>query len=164
MDTARFRAILAEELNVAPHSIHAYVMGEHGNSSLASWSTATVGGEKILAYAQRIGKPISEERQKEISAEVIDAGFKIYRGKKATYYGIAASLTKIIEAIVKNQNADLTVSTWQDDIYGVKNICLSLPTIIDRQGAHQSLLPDLSNEEAWALKNSAMVMEKYSKI
>lgn len=162
LDTARFRAILAEELKVAPHSIHAYVMGEHGNSSLPSWSTATVGGEKILSYAKRIGKPISEERQKEIEAAVIDSGFKIYRGKKATYYGIAASLTKIIEAIVKNQKADLTVSTLQDDVYGVKNICLSLPTIIDKTGAHQSLLPDLSSEEAWALKNSAQVMEKYN--
>lgn len=164
LDTARFRAILADELNVAPHSIHAYVMGEHGSSSLASWSTATVGGEKILSYAARIGKPISEERQKEISAEVIDAGFKIYRGKKATYFGIAASLVKIIEAIVKNQKADLTVSTLQEDVYGIKNICLSLPTIIDKTGAHQSLLPDLSSEEAWALKNSAQIMDKYSKL
>ena len=163
LDTARFRTILAEELNVAPHSIHAYVMGEHGNSSLVSWSTATVGGENILSYAKRIGKPISEERQKEIAAEVIDAGFKIYRGKKATYYGIAASITKIIEAIVKNQKADLTVSSLQEDVFGIKNICLSLPTIIDRNGAHQSLLPDMSNEEAWALKNSAEIMDKFDK-
>ena len=90
--------------------------------------------------------------------------YRINRSKKSTYYGISASLTKIIEAIAKNQRADLTVSTLQEDIYGVKNICLSLPTIIDRTGAHQSLLPDLSSEEAWALKNSAQIMDKYSKL
>ena len=70
LDSARFRAILAEELNVAPHSIHAYVMGGLGNAALPSWSTATIGGEKILSYAARIGKPISEERQKEIAEEI----------------------------------------------------------------------------------------------
>lgn len=164
LDSARFRAILAEELNVAPHSIHAYVMGGLGNSALPSWSTATIGGEKILSYAARIGKPISEERQKEIAEEVVASSSRINRSKKSTYYGISASLTKIIEAIAKNQRADLTVSTLQEDIYGVKNICLSLPTIIDRTGAHQSLLPDLSSEEAWALKNSAQIMDKYSKL
>lgn len=164
LDSARFRAILAEELNVAPHSIHAYVMGGLGNSALPSWSTATIGGEKILSYAARIGKPISEERQKEIAEEVVASSSRINRSKKSTYYGISASLTKIIEAIAKNQRADLTVSTLQEDVYGVKNICLSLPTIIDRTGAHQSLLPDLSSEEAWALKNSAQIMDKYSKL
>ncbi len=164
LDSARFRAILAEELNVAPHSIHAYVMGGLGSSALPSWSTATIGGEKILSYAARIGKPISEERQKEIAEEVVASSSRINRSKKSTYYGISASLTKIIEAIAKNQRADLTVSTLQEDIYGVKNICLSLPTIIDRTGAHQSLLPDLSGEEAWALKNSALAAEKLSKI
>ena len=164
LDSARFRAILAEELNVAPHSIHAYVMGGLGNAALPSWSTATIGGEKILSYAARIGKPISEERQKEIAEEVVASSSRINRSKKSTYYGISASLAKIIEAIAKNQRADLTVSTLQDDIYGVKDICLALPTIIDRNGAHQSLLPDLSGEEAWALKNSAQTAEKLSKI
>lgn len=162
LDSARFRAILAEELNIAPHSIHAYVMGEHGTSALPSWSTATIGGEKILSYANRIGKPISEDRQKQIALEIVESVSKINRSKKSTYYGISAAIAKIIEAIAKNQKADLTVSTLQEDVYGIKNICISLPTIIDRTGAHQSLLPDLSSEEAWALKNSAQIMGKYN--
>lgn len=160
LDSARFRAIIGQRLGLCPQSIHAYVLGEHGSSSLISWSTATIGGTKIEDYAAKTGFPISKEEQSEIAAEVIDAGFKITRGKKATYYGIASSLVKIIEAIAKDQKCDLTVSTLHREVYGIKNICLSLPTIIGKTGASQTIIPDLAEEEMLILKKSAVVMEQ----
>ena len=163
LDSARFRALLGEKLGLCPQSIHAYVLGEHGSSSVVSWSTASIGGVKIEEYAAKIGRPISKDEQKEIAKQVIDAGFKISRGKKATYYGIASSLVKIIEAIAFDKKCDLTVSTLHEDVYGISNICLSLPTLVGKAGAYQTVLPNLSENEMIALKKSAVVMEQADK-
>ena len=158
LDTARFRSILSEYFNVSPHSIHAYVMGEHGSSSLVSWSTASIGGSDLEHYALKNGRPLNGELKAKIAQDVIDAGFKIYHGKRATYYGIASALVKICEAIIKDEKRDLTVSTLHTDIEGVPDVCLSLPTIVSRRGAYGSVVPDLDGKELAALKHSAEVL------
>lgn len=160
LDTARYRTMLGEYFNVSPQSVHAYVLGEHGSSSLVSWSTASVGGLALEKYALKSDKLLNDAFKKQMSADVIDAGFKIYRGKKATYYGIAASLVKICGAIVKNERRELTVSVVQDNVCGVKNVPLSLPAIVGQDGAVHAVVPELNAEEEQILKHSAEVMAK----
>lgn len=163
LDTARFRALLSDYFNVSPQSIHAYVMGEHGSSALVSWSTATIGGSSLENYGIKTGRPLLNEVKAKMSQDVIDAAFKIYHGKRATYYGIASSLVKICEAIIKDEKRDLTVSTLHKEIAGFHDICLSLPTIVSRRGAYGSVVPDLNGQEMKELCRSAEVMDKAAK-
>ena len=160
LDTARFRAMLSDYFNISPHSIHAYVMGEHGSSSLVSWSTTSIGGSDIDNYAKETGVKLTDEFKQKISQDVIEAGFKIYHGKRATYYGIASSLVKICEAIIKDEKRTLTVSSLHKDIEGVKDVCLSLPTIVSRRGAYGAVVPNLSDREREKLRLSAEIMDK----
>jgi len=160
LDTARFRAMLSDYFNVSPHSIHAYVMGEHGSSSLVSWSTASIGGSSLDNYGTDTGRPLVNEAKAKMAQDVIDAGFKIYHGKRATYYGIASSLVKICEAIIKDEKRTLTVSSLHKNVEGFHDVCLSLPTIVSRRGAYGSVVPDLNDEERKELRRSAEVMDK----
>ncbi len=164
LDTARFREILGDKLNgISPKSIHAYVLGEHGNSALVSWSTAEVGGARLEDFEKALNYKLSAGDRNKLAHEVIDAGFKIYRGKKATYYGIASSLIKIITAIAHDTREILTVSIRHKEVEGVKDVCLSLPAIIDKNGAHDAFVPSLSAEERNRLKESAEIMHKANK-
>ncbi len=160
LDTARFRAMLSDYFNVSPHSIHAYVMGEHGSSSLVSWSTASIGGSNIDKYATETGRTLTQAFKNKTTQDVIDAGFKIYRGKRATYYGIASSLVQICEAIINDEKRTLTVSSLHKNIEGFHDICLSLPTVVSRRGAYGAVVPDLDVEELNELRHSAEVMDK----
>ncbi len=160
LDSARFRAMLSSRFNVSPRSIHAYVMGEHGSSSLVSWSTATIGGSNLKEYAERLGKPLNDEFRQQTTKDVIDVGFKIYHGKKATYYGIASSLVTICEAIIKDEGRDLTVSTLHYDVAGIDDVCLSLPTIVDKNGAHDAAVPSLDKTEMQELRRSAEILRQ----
>ena len=163
LDTARFRSVLSGYFNVSPRSIHAYVMGEHGSSSLVSWSTATIGGSDIKEYAERLGKPLSDEFKQQTTKDIIEVGFRIYHGKKATYYGIASSLVTICEAIVKDEERDLTVSTLHHEVAGIRDVCLSLPTIVDRRGAHDAAVPSLGETEMRELRRSAEILRQASR-
>ena len=124
---------------------------------------ADVGGARIEDFEKSFNKKLSAKDKEKIAHDVIDAGFKIYRGKKATYYGIASSLVKIITAIAHNTKEILTVSTRHKDVEGIKDVCLSLPTIIDKDGAHNAFVPSLSDEEKSKLKESAEIMDKANK-
>lgn len=160
LDTARFRAMLSDYFNISPHSIHAYVMGEHGSSSLVSWSTAAIGGSSIDNYAKETGVKLTDELKQKMSQDVIEAGFKIYHGKRATYYGIASSLVKICEAIIKDEKRTLTVSSLHKNIEGVKDVCLSLPSVVSRRGVYGAVVPNLSDKEKEKLRLSAEIMDK----
>lgn len=160
LDTARFRAMLSDYFNISPHSIHAYVMGEHGSSSLVSWSTAAIGGSSIDNYAKETGVKLTDELKQKMSQDVIEAGFKIYHGKRATYYGIASSLVKICEAIIKDEKRTLTVSSLHKNVEGVKDVCLSLPSVVSRRGVYGAVVPNLSDKEREKLRLSAEIMDK----
>ncbi len=162
LDTSRFRTLLGFHLGVSPQSIHAYVLGEHGDSEVLVWSAGDAGSIHIEDLAKMIGKPLTKEVKAEIDDGVRNSAYKIIDGKGATFYGIAGALTRICQAITNNEYAILTVSSHHDDVEGVKGVCLSLPTVIGKRGVHQVIKPHLNEEEAKALRESAKVMKQYS--
>lgn len=160
LDSARFCSILSDYLYVSPQSIHGIVIGEHGDSAVISWSTACVGAQPIEEFAQQIKRPIDDQRKQQISEEVIDVPYRIFQGKQATSYGIASSLAVICRAIAKDQKKVLTVSSCRPDVEGIKNVCLSLPAVIGRDGVEVMTYPQLSDIEKVQLKKSAEVLDQ----
>ncbi len=161
LDTARFRIILSQHLKLAPQSIHAYVLGEHGDSEVLIWSAALAGNMPLESYAAEMGISLNAEIKNHIDSEVRNAAYKIIAGKGATYYGIASGLCRICKAIAFNENAILTVSGHIEEIEGVKNICLSMPSIINRDGLKKILYPELSASEHVLLQQSAKKIYDY---
>ena len=155
LDTARFRTLLGQRLGIAPNSVHAYVIGEHGDSEVAVWSSAAAGSVSIRAFAEQIGRPIDEAMKAEVTAEVRDAAYRIIAGKGATCYGIGAGLARIAQAIMDDENAVLTVSIVTPDVEGIAEVPLSLPRVVGAHGVTADLMPSLSADERAALAASA---------
>ena len=155
LDTARFRTLLAEHLNIAPHSVHAYVLGEHGDSEVLAWSLGKVGGVPIEEFATQIGRPITDEVKAEIDEGVRRAAYRIIEGKGATYYGIGAGIARIARAIGDDEGAVLTLS----NVEGYGGICLSLPRVLSSKGIETTIQPMLSNEETEELIRSAEILK-----
>ena len=162
LDTSRFRTLLGYHLGVSPKSIHANVLGEHGDSEVLIWSNAEAGTLSLEEYAESVNKVLDDAKKAEIKDGVVNAAYKIIDGKGATFYGIAGALTQICRAINNNEYAILTVSSHHDDIEGVKGVSLSLPTVINRKGIFHVISPKLSDEERAKLKNSAEIMKEYT--
>ncbi len=156
LDTARFRTLLAEHLNIAPHSVHAYVLGEHGDSEVLAWSSGKVGGVPLEEFAEQIGRPISDEDKAGIDDGVRQAAYRIIEGKGATYYGIGAGIARIARAIGDDEGAVLTLS----NVEGFGGVSLSLPRVLKAKGIEATIQPMLSNEEAQALKRSAEILKE----
>jgi L-lactate dehydrogenase len=156
LDTARFRTLLAEHLNIAPHSVHAYVLGEHGDSEVLAWSSGKVGGVPLEEFAKQIGRPISHEDKTGIDDGVRQAAYRIIEGKGATYYGIGAGIARIVRAIEDDEGAVLTLS----NVEGFGGVSLSLPRVLKATGIEATIQPMLSNEEAQALKRSAEILKE----
>ena len=156
LDTARLRYLLGEHLEICSKNIHAYIMGEHGDSSFVPWSQSYVGCTHL--------KHILEQRNEDFSIldtiynDVQQAAYEIINRKKATYYGIGLGLTKIIKAILNNENEILTVSAYLDGTYGQKDIYIGVPSIINRQGIKQILELNLEEDEKSKLNNSCNVL------
>jgi L-lactate dehydrogenase len=155
LDTARFRTLLAEHLNIAPHSVHAYVLGEHGDSEVLAWSLGKVGGVPLGEFATQIGRPITDEVKEEIDKGVRHAAYRIIKGKGATYYGIGAGIARIARAIGDDEGAVLTLS----NVEGYGGICLSLPRVLKSKGIETTIQPMLSNEETEELIKSAEILK-----
>ncbi len=162
LDTSRFRTLLGYHLGVSPQSIHANVIGEHGDSEVLVWSAGDAGTVSLDKLAEEIGKPFNAETKAKIDDGVRNAAYKIIDGKGATFYGIAGALTRICAAITNNEYAILTVSSHQEDVEGVKGVCVSLPTVLGKRGVHKVIYPVLNAEEKAALKKSAEAMKEYS--
>lgn len=158
LDTARFRALLGSHLAVSPKSVHAYVLGEHGDSEVLCWSVADAGSITVEALARQIGRPLDAAAKARIDEGVRRAAYRIIDGKGATWYGIAGGLTRIIQAIGGDENAVLTVSMLAGDVEGVGPVSLSLPRVIGRRGVVRTLAPDLRADEHAALRRSAEVI------
>jgi L-lactate dehydrogenase len=155
LDTARLRAELAAHYCVDARNIHAYVLGEHGDSELVAWSSASLANVHLQEYCRLTGMSCTTQNMADIAARVRDAAYEIIRRKGATNFAIAAALTRIIEAVVRDQASVLTVSTLVDGHYGINGVCLSLPTIVDRSGIRRVLPIPLSEEEIGSLRRSA---------
>ncbi len=154
LDTARFRTLLAEHLKIAPHSVHAYVLGEHGDSEVLVWSSAHIGGVTIDEFASQIGRPIRSRDRARIDDGVRNAAYRIIAGKGATYFGIGAGIARIARAIADDEGAVLTLSNTDGD----NGVCLSLPRIVNAKGVVATIRPELSDAEAKALQHSASVL------
>jgi L-lactate dehydrogenase len=159
LDTARLRALVSQQLRVDPRSVHAYVIGEHGDSEVVIWSRASVAGMSISEFCRQRGTNCEEDMQREISERVRRAAYEIIERKGATYFAIGLGIRFIIESIVRDQNSILTVSTLMTGQLGVSGICLSLPTIVDLSGVDCVLVPALNEEEMAAYQRSARVLQ-----
>jgi L-lactate dehydrogenase len=158
LDTARFRYMLSEHLGVDPRSVHAYIIGEHGDSEVPVWSLANVAGMRLPTFCQENGIPLTSEDMDRIFAQTRDAAYEIIRRKGATYYAVAAGLIRITEAILRDQNTVLSISSLIEDYYGIDGVCLSLPTVISRRGIERLLRLELSPAEARGVRKSAEVL------
>lgn len=145
LDTARLRYLIGKYLQVSSKNVHAYIMGEHGDSSFVPWNHANVGCKKMEEIMKDNNHPMSDLEK--IYTEVQQAAYEIINRKKATYYGIGLGLTKIIKAIINDQNEIMTVSTYLNGEYGHKGLYIGVPTIINRKGAREILELQLEGEE-----------------
>ncbi len=163
LDTARFRTLLGYFLGVSTKSVHADVLGEHGDSEVLVWSSAEAGTLLLEDYALSVGKVLDDAKRAEIENGVVNAAYKIIAGKGATCFGIAGALMQICRAISNNDYSILTVSSHHSEVEGVSDVCLSLPTVINRRGIHHVIMPKLAENEHLALKRSAQKMQDFSK-
>lgn len=142
LDTARFRYLLSEEIGVAADSVHAYIIGEHGDSELAVWSSANVAGIKLQNILEN-----NEEKMEEIFVKTRDAAYEIIKAKGATYYGVAMGLTRISKAILGNEHSVLTVSAKLNGEYGHEDVYIGVPALINRNGIQKVFETPLSEKE-----------------
>jgi L-lactate dehydrogenase len=160
LDTARFRALLGETLGISPQSVHAHVLGEHGDSEVLIWSSADVGGVPLEEVARRMGSPLTAEAKRRIDERVRRAAYTIIEGKGATWYGIGAALARIVQAVRDDERTVFTLSST--DTPGYENVSLSLPRVVGAGGICATLPPSLSAEERFLLDRSAEILRKAS--
>jgi len=158
LDTARFRYLLGEHYKVDPRSVHAYIVGEHGDSELALWSLANIAGVRLREFVGLGSRGYDQAAMDSIFAQTRDAAYEIIRRKRATYYAIGLGLLTIVEAVLRDQRTVLTVSTPMAGQYGVRDISISLPTIVGRGGAEEVLNLVIAPEEEQAFRHSAQVL------
>ena len=155
LDSMRFRDRLAQHLDVAPTSIHAYVLGEHGDSSVLHWSHAVIAGMPVLEFAAQRGRPIDAALQLQMARDVRTAAYRIKAGKGVSNSGIGGCIVRLVKAIVEDESSVHAVSTFMPDLLGVANTCVSLPHVISRRGASTPFMPLLDAAETAALRASA---------
>lgn len=159
LDTARLRYIMSDYLKVSSKNIHAYIMGEHGDSSFVPWNHAYVGCKKIKDV-MKDGRHPMEDLNK-IHQDVVNAAYEIIDKKKATYYGIGMALSKIVKSVLDNDNSILTVSTYlKDGQYGQDDIFIGVPAIINNKGVRELLNLELNEEEQEKLDNSCKIIKE----
>lgn len=161
LDTARLRYIIGEKIGVSSKNIHAYIMGEHGDSSFVPWTHCYVGGKSLIEIYKETGRNISELEQ--IHTEVVNAAYEIINRKRATYYGIGIALTRLIMAILNNENAILPVSTLQNGEYGQEGIFIGVPAVVNGDGVREILKLKLNEEEQAKFDNSANTLREMIK-
>ncbi len=162
LDSARLRALLAEHVSLSARSVHAYVLGEHGDTSVVPWSLTTIGGMQLNQYCEKIcvNHGMCGKRElKGIEEDVRSAGGKIIASKGATYYAIAVAVKHICECVLGGTDSVLTVSSVIDGSYGIRDVALSLPSVIGDQGIRSVLTPPLLPEEEEQLHRSAEALK-----
>lgn len=160
LDTGRFRYELGEHLGVDSRSIHAFIIGEHGDSELAAWSEARVGGMPINDFCELRGHYDHEVSMEKIFNSVKNSAYEIIARKHATYYGIAMAVCRICAAIVRNEQSILPVSSLMTGEYGLENVVLSIPAVVDENGIETVVPIELNEKELAELQQSAAVLKK----
>jgi L-lactate dehydrogenase len=160
LDTARFRYLLGDYYNVDPRSVHAYIVGEHGDTELALWSTANVAGIPLRSFVSANGKGYDQTAMDTIFEQTRTAAYEIIKRKKATYYAIGLGLLTIVEAVLRDQKTVLTVSSPMTGQYGVEGMSISLPSVVGREGVEQVLTLPMSEAEVAAFRQSAQTLQE----
>jgi len=158
LDTARFRTLLANHFDVDPRSLHAHIIGEHGDSEVPVWSLANIAGVRLADLGGEGWPKFEAKAMEEIFLKTRDAAYHIIERKGATYYAVASGLLRIVEAIVRDQSTVLSASSLLTGQYGLSNVCLSLPTVINRRGVARLLQLDLDASEREKLTRSAEIL------
>jgi L-lactate dehydrogenase len=160
LDTARFRSLLGAHCGVDAHHVHAYVCGEHGDSEVLTWSLASIGGMPLEDFIKRRGVTLDDDVRKSIDDGVRRAAYTIINGKGATYYGIGSALSRIVDVVLHDQRAILTVCTPTPMVAGVADVTVAMPRLVGGDGVLASFEPPLNNAEQSALANSAGIIRE----
>ena len=163
LDTGRFKYLLGEHLDVDSRSVHAFIIGEHGDSELAAWSNARIGGLKVNDFCELRGHFNHEQSMKKIFENVRNSAYEIIERKHATYYGIAMAVKRICEANVRNEKSILPVSSLMTGEYGLNDVVLSIPAVVDETGVQKVIPIELNDEELTKLKDSANILKDIAK-
>lgn len=155
LDTSRFRHLLGQYYDVDPRSVHAYIIGEHGDSEIPVWSLANIGGVRLATFAPLGNKVYDQAAMDKLFISVRDAAYEIIKRKGSTYYAIGLGLVSIVEAILGDYRSVLSVSTLMTGQYGINDICLSLPCVVGTNGVEEALTLPLSEMEEKGFRNSA---------
>ncbi len=159
LDTARFRSLIGHKLGIDSRSVHAYIMGEHGDSEFPVWSSAHIGGTKIVSGEWNDLSNSEKEELNNIFNQVKNAAYDIIKLKGYTSYAIGLGVTDIVKAILQSHERILTISTLISGLYGINDVCLSLPTVVNEKGALKSVNLSLNDLEKEQLLNSAQVLK-----
>ena len=159
LDTARFKYLLGEHLKVDSRNVHAFILGEHGDSEIAVWSSANISGIPVHDFCELKGHYDHEKAMKEIADNVKNAAYEIIEKKQATYYGIAMSVRRICEAVIRDEKSILPVSRMLHGEYGIDGVALSLPAIVGAGGVEIPVPAELNDEELSALKKSGETLK-----
>jgi L-lactate dehydrogenase len=162
LDTSRLRYVLGEHLNIDPRNVHAYIIGEHGDSEVPVWSLANVAGTPLKEFCKERKTRCDSKRLNSLFERVRNAAYEIIERKGRTYYAIGLGLTRIVESILRNENAILTVSSHLENYYGVNDICLSVPSIVDSKGIRSVLKLPLNKTELKSFQKSAVMLKEIS--
>lgn len=155
LDSMRFRSILSEKLGIDARNVHGYIIGEHGDSQVPVWSATNIAGTNLGEYCEKhnIGTDVIDKVQ--IALDVKQAGATIIKNKGATYYAIAVSVNRIMEALIKNQNSVLTVGSVLNGEYGISDVAISLPSVVNNNGVDRIFDISMTDDELKALRYSA---------
>lgn len=160
LDTARLRYALGQYFKVDPRNMHAYVMGEHGDSEFVPWSQALLATKPVKEIFAKYPEEFSYEAMESIATEVRTAAYKIIEAKKATYYGIGVALTRITKAILNNENSVLTVSAYLDGQYNQRDVYVGVPCVVNRNGVERVIELNLEKEELLQMQKSCDILRE----
>ena len=160
LDTARLKYKLGQQLEVDSRSVHAFIIGEHGDSEIAAWSSANISGIELDKFCEMRDYCEYEKATREIAEKVKNSAYEIIDRKQATYYGMAMAVKRICEVIVRDEKSILPVSSMLHGEYGIKDVVLSMPTIVGKNGIEKLVPIPLNEEEQCALKKSAETLDK----
>jgi L-lactate dehydrogenase len=160
LDTGRLKYRLSDHLQVDSKSIHAFIIGEHGDSEIVAWSSANVSGVPLSNFCEMRGHYEHREAENEIAEKVKNSAYDIIQRKRATYFGVAMAVKRICEVIVRNEEAILPVSTAMHGEHGIDDVVLSMPCVVGRNGIETQIPIVLSEEETAKLQESAKVLKE----
>ncbi len=161
LDTARLRYMMSEYLDVSSSNMHAYIMGEHGDSSFVPWTHAYVGSKSLLELLDEKGKPLSDLH--DIYTNVQQAAYEIINRKKATFYGIGLSLNRLVHAVLDDENAILTVSAYQEGEYQQKGLYIGVPAVVNREGVREVIRLKLNEVEQAKFDSSCRTLKEINR-